>query len=390
MTLWVVAGPFGASWGPDDTIVFGQPNGIMRVSADGGTPETLIEVGAGERVTGPQILPDGKSMLFTLATAPGNEGWDAGEIIVQSLVEPYEQRTFGLAGRAARYVPTGHITYVVEGVLFAVPFDLVRMEVTGRRVALVEGIQTAGPSGMPQYSFSSDGSLAYILGPVAGASAVLSNLVWVDREGNETPITAEPSDYRFPNLSSNGNQVVYVSGGGDLWIYSIETGVAQQLTFDPADRNPVWHPDGRRLAFGSERGGSGRDIYLKSVDSTEEPEILLSRDGSQVPASWSPDGRVIAFYDISGEAGGRDIYTLSLLDGRVTPFVATGANERGPKFSPDGNWIAYVSDELGEDEIFVTPYPAAPGAKGAYPLKGVPNRDGVPTVGSCSTATVRA
>ena len=360
--------PFGASWGADGTIVFGQPEGIMGGSANGGTPRLIVEAEEGEYVHGPQVLPGGNWVLFTVTTTTGTSRWEQAQIVVEAL-DTGERKILLKGGRDARYVPTGHITYVVDGVLFAAPFDLNRSEVTGGSVAIVENIRAAALTGMTQYSFSSDGSLAYMTELDAVAS-VRNNLVWVDRDGTETAITEKPRDYASPSISSNGNRVVYVYGG-DLWVYNIETGVQQQLTFDPGtDRNPVWHPDGERLAFGSGRSGSGRDIYYKIVDSTEEPEILLSRDGVQVPVSWSPDGSVIAFYDIFGEAGGRDIYTLSLLDARVAPFVATGANERGPMFSPDGNWIAYVSDEQGADEVFVMPYPAARGGKRRISTQG--------------------
>ncbi len=373
MLLMDAGNPFGASWEPDDTIVFGQSGGIMRVSESGGTLEPLIELETGERVAGPQILPGGEWILFTLTTASGDEGWDAAEIIVQSL-ETNERRPLGHAGRGARYVPTGHITYLSGDLLLAAPFDLDRMEVMGTPVVIVEGVGQAGSSGLAHYSFSLDGSLVYIPGTVGtGVGATPRDLMWVNRTGSETIITEpeERRNYSYPHLSSNGNDVVYVYEG-DLWIYDIGRGVHEQFTFHTGnDRNPVWSPDGERLAFSSTRedAGDDRNIYTRPVDSAEEPEILLDREGRQVPISWSPDGGVIAFYDVGGEGSGRDIYTLSM-DGTVKPFVTTAADERGPMFSPDGNFIAYVSDELGSDEVFVMPYPAAVGGRRRVSIQG--------------------
>ena len=305
----VVGIPFGASWGPDDTIVFGQPSGIMRVSANEGTSEVLIAVEEGERVTGPQVLPGGEWILFTSTSAPGNEGWDAAEIIVQSLVGTKERKALGYRGRGARYVPTGHITYLSGDSLLAVPFDLDRMEVTDTPVVIVEDVSPAASSGLAQYSFSLDGSLVYVQGTVrARAASEAGDLMWVDRAGIGTPINElEQRRAYFPRLSSNGNDVAYYNGR-DLWIYDIgqgSQGESRQFTLDPGDdRNPVWSPNGERLVFSSERDGAeiNRNIYSKIVDSTEEPTILLDREGTQVPTSWSTDG-IIAFYDTRG--GGR-------------------------------------------------------------------------------------
>ena len=198
VTLCEAENPSGASWGADDRIVFGQvAEGIFQVSANGGEKELLISVDSakGDRAHGPQILPDGKTVLFTL----GSEGvdWDDAQIVVQSLATG-ERKVLVSGGSDARYVPTGHLAYKQQGTLLAVPFDVVRLEVTGGPVPIVEDVAQAGItfSGTAQYTFSDLGSLVY----VPGGRVVKRTLVWVDREGKEEPLAAEPRGYSSPRI----------------------------------------------------------------------------------------------------------------------------------------------------------------------------------------------
>ena len=188
VTLCDANNPYGASWGSDDTIVYGQPEGIMRVSANGGAPELVVPTEASEQVHGPQMLPGGEWVLFTLTSAGGATRWDEAQIVVQSL-ESGERKILWEGGSDARYVPTGHLVYALENVLFALPFDLASLEVSGGPVPIVEGVQRApGPAvntASANYGFSDRGTLIYIPGSVVGVRRILA---LVDRTGAvETP-----------------------------------------------------------------------------------------------------------------------------------------------------------------------------------------------------------
>ena len=196
-------------------IVFGQGSkGIMRVSANGGQPEVLVSVKDGEVVYGPQVLPGGEWVLFTLATAATADGWDKAQIVVQSL-KSSERKTLVSGGSDGRYLPTGHLVYALGGVLFAVPFDLRRLAVTGGPVPIVEGVRrsTEAPTGTAHFSVSSTGSLVYVPGPASTSSAQL-DLALVDRNGAVQPLKLPPGPYQYPRLSPDGKRIAVGSDDG--------------------------------------------------------------------------------------------------------------------------------------------------------------------------------
>ena len=214
IVLCASAIPFGASWASDDTILYGQgPGGIWRVSAAGGTPENLVKVNAGERAHGPQLLPGGRAVLFTLGQ--GGEGWDDAQIVVQSL-DGGARRVVVAGGTDARYLPTGHLVYALRGSLLALPFDVGRLEVTGGPVPLVDDVaqSVGGVTGAAQFAVSGDGTLVYV--PASSLSvAATARFVWVDRMGHEEPVSAPPRLYLVPRLSPDGGRVAYFTVAGN-------------------------------------------------------------------------------------------------------------------------------------------------------------------------------
>jgi serine/threonine-protein kinase len=351
--------PWGASWGSDDTIVFGQGlDGIWKVSASGGTPEILVAIDSeGELAHGPQILPGGKTVLFTLrAGLPAS--WDDAQIVVQSL-ETGERRVLIEGGRDARYLPTGHLVYAREGTLLAVAFNLGRLEVSGGPVPMAEGIMDADTrTGAAHFSSSKLGSLVY----VPGGQQFRSELVWVDRQGQAVPLIEDQVSFSNPRLSPDGRTVAVqvTRDGRDIWIYDAERGTRMRLTVGGENANPVWTPDGERITFASARSGGSPNLYWKTADGSGEAQVLLTREKAIAPSSWSPDGKTLAFFEVNS-ANARDIWTLSE-EGDATPFVTTSFNEITPMFSPDGQLLAYVSNESGNHEVYVQPYPG-PGGK---------------------------
>ena len=352
ITLCEANQPWGASWGADDTILLGRgPDGIWQVPGTGGTPERLIAVEEGELAHGPQMLPGGEWVLFTVRPA-GTSVWDAAQIVVQS-VTTGERQVLIEGGRDGRYVATGHLVYALNNVLFAVPLDLDAREVTGGPVSLVEGVRgaSAGRTGAAQFSLAGNGSLVYIPGSAGGGQI---ELVWVDRAGQTQPVGADQLAYGRGRVSPDGTRVAVDTPGEDnpdVWIYDLARETLTRLTFDEAlDAFPLWTPDGSRVVFQSLREGGG--LFWKAADGTGEVERLLESSNAPRPYGWSADGRLV----FSQDPG--DIGVLTIEGDRTMELVLdTEFREDEPAISPDGRWIAYNSNESGQPEIYVRPFP---------------------------------
>ena len=286
------------------------------------------------------------------------------EVYVESL--PAHQRRALVKGAAPHYLTTGHLVYVDGGTLFAVRFDAARLEATGTPIRLLEGIRQAR-SGAPLISYSDAGSMVYI---PTSAEALASALVWVDLSGAEQPTGAAGRPYAQPRIAPDGRHVVTSLRGNteDLWLYDLERGTSSRLTADSNSSFPAWTPDGRRLTLASAKQGA-YEIYSRPVDGSTPDERLLASAWPNYPFSWSPDGRFLAFVSVSPTT----LQDIRVLDadhkGTSQPFLETQFREGAPVFSPDGRWIAYVSDESGRFEIYVRPFPG-PGEKWAISLEG--------------------
>ena len=365
VTLGDVANPFGASWGSDDTIVYGQPEGIMRVSANGGTPELLVPTEEGEQVHGPQMLPGGEWVLFTLTSVIAATRWDEAQIVVQSL-ESGERKILWEGGSDARYIPTGHLVYALEDVLFALPFDLASLEVSGGPVPVVEGVRRADTpvvnTASANYGFSDRGTLIYI--PGTAATAQRRVLALVDRNGLVERLNAPPKQYLSPRLSPDG-QTLAVQSVEDsenvIWVYDLTGDTAiQQLTFEGNNQRPVWTPDGQRITFSSDRDGT-MSLYWMPADGSGVAERLTTaeEETSHGMGSWSPDSELLVFSVTRDLLTDWDIWTLSVDDGETESlYDAPGTVYMGAELSPNAEWLAYgAGPTAGEADIYVEPFP---------------------------------
>jgi len=349
VTLGQTGTLFGASWGDDDVIVYGQASsGIWQLPGGGGAPELLVAVGEGESAQGPQMLPGGEWVLFTLRPE-GRGEWDDARIVVQSLTTG-ERRVVVERGRDARYLPTGHLVYLLNAVLFGVPFDPAAPAATGGAVPLVQGVRPsfgASSTGAAHFSVADTGALVYIPG---SESVGDFELVWLDREGRAQPVGAEPRTYRWARVSPNGSRVaVHTLGDGnaDVWIYELERRTFTRFTFDEGfDGFPLWSPDGSHVVFQSSRDGGG--LFWKASDGTGEVERLLESPNAPRPDGWSSDGRLV-FSE-------RAVVGIVNLEGDGSWELLLKAG-RSPSISPDGHWIAYSSRESLPNQIFVRPFP---------------------------------
>jgi serine/threonine protein kinase len=335
---------FGAKWYENDTIVYSDtPTGVYRIPAKGGTPELLLEK---PMVAGGQILPDGKSLLFIDVSS------QPYKTMVHSLETGDQKIIFD--GGPGFYLPTGHLYYGGGDNAFVVPFDLEKLDFPGGAVSVMEYLRYG-------YAFSDTGTLAYVSqrGNVTSGGAMLKSLVWVYRDGREEPLEAAPHNYWFAKVSPDGTKValsVTIDGNQDIRIWDTIRKNLMRLTFDEnQDDTPIWSPDGQKVVYSSGRVGGG--IFCEKSDNTGEVEEI-SNVGLSFPFSWADDEKTLVFYEISLNPLGFNIGMLSLEGDRERKLLLHEKHaELEPKVSPNGKWIAYTSDENGECEIFVRPFP---------------------------------
>ena len=354
--------PLGATWGADNNILLGGSDGIWRVSGDGGTPQRVITLPAGQRAYGPQLLPDGRTVLFTLAQTTD---WNDAQIVVQSL-EGGMPRAVLRGGTDGRYIATGHLVYALAGKLLAAPFDMSSLRVTGgSRPVLSDTVSQGTGTGAAQFAVSSSGTLAYMQPPTTFAAA-LRTLAWVDRQGREEVITAPGRPYVYARLAPDSSSIALdvADDNRDIYLWRLPLGPLERVTSDPAsDRQPVWTPNSQYLIYGSDRNGPS-NLFSQRPTAAATAEQLTNSTVSIFPHTMSRDGRhLVARQNTIGETG----IDLVMLDvgnppsGRATPtpLVHSSASEFNAEISPDERWLAYQSTSVGNDafEVYVRPFP---------------------------------
>ena len=352
----------GGSWGPDNTILIGGVySGILRVSADGGKPETIVKPTPGLSYAHPQFLPDGRSFLYQR----GKPGLPADiELVMRSLTS--EDETVILRGGFRfRYLSSGHIVYATNRSanridLMAVAFDINSRRVTSAPVNLVSNVQLSISGNTPEFFVSDNGTLVYM--PASSAQSTGTRLVAVSQSGQVSPIPAEPHDYSDPRVSPDGRFVaVHLQGEqNDVWVTDVSRGTVVRISFEPGeDETPAWSPDGKYVAWAGSRTDVLRGIFRRRSDGTGSEELIWKLENHAHVRDWTPDGRALVI-EIGDPYMGGDIWRLDL---EGTPdaavYLKTQFNERSSRLSPDGHWLAYVSDESGRDEIYVQSFPQA-------------------------------
>ena len=348
----------GASWGDDGAVVFATSAGVWKVPGSGGEPEALAlsDTVHGEWFRWPEVLPGSDAALVTVVSRAGFE-------IAAISLGSGEVRRLGLAGTGPRFVEPGHLLYARrDGVLLSAPFDPEELRLGGPARPVAEQVHV-GIAGVAKLGVSRTGALAYV------PSAFHDALAIVDRTGRTETRPVSDGGFSAPRFSPDGGRIAAsVSSEGpwpDLWVVDWTRGTRRRVTFDSGSVGPVaWSRDGRRIAFGSRPGGrpSGFAISWMRADARGSAETLLAAANGQFPGTFTPDGKALVFQRI-GPASRRDIWVLPLEGHRSpAPYQRGPADERAAALSPDGRWLAWVSDASGRDEVYV----------GAFPEPGVP------------------
>jgi len=345
----------GGFWSADNFIYFFKGGKLHRIAAAGGTAEPVpvtSELSEWSH-SRPYGLPGEKHLLFTVTRGDSRDG----NIALLNL-ETGETETLIHDAFNARYVPTGHIVFMRSTSLWAVPFDVSLLEIVGPEVPVINGVETAGNQGIANYAFSDEGLLTYLPGvDVQGGEGQLSNLVWVDREGNETVLDVEPKSFAAPRISPNEKQVAVAIGNignTDIWTYNLDRSTLSRRTFTGNINAPYWTPDGERLVYTFFPDFHG--LAWVKADGTGQPEKLIDSQRFLFPTTFTPDGLQLIYHE--SLSGPTDLYTLSTTGEHTEQaLLVTGYFEGNAAISPDGRWMAYQADETGRYEIYIRPFP---------------------------------
>jgi eukaryotic-like serine/threonine-protein kinase len=345
----------GGTWNSAGVIVFAPDlrSQLFRVSATGGlaTPVTALR-GDGAHVL-PQFLPDGNYFLYLARGNPNSQG-----VYIASLDAREPKRVLSTVQKVL-YASPGYLLFLRDATLMAQPFDVAAQKLSGEPVAVVESVAYSSTNGRAAYSVSNKGVLTYR----ASGIPPTSQLVWIDRAGKRLSLVGTPGDYAEPRLSPDESLLAAElhdlrTGTGDVWLLDLKRGSTSRVTFDGVHNTaPVWSPDSAAIVFAGRPDG-GQNLHYQMVRGAGSPEVLLPPGEMREPTDWSSDGRHVLFQQLSSHTG-HDLWVLTMPERKPSLYLQTPFEEVRGRFSPDGRWIAYVSNESGRDEVFVRPFPSA-------------------------------
>jgi serine/threonine-protein kinase len=379
----------GATWARDGTIIFGggPGGGLARVSQEGGDPVVLAAPTSGSRDLAfgwPDLLPDGRGLIFTAMRL-------ANSAVAVLDLPSGRQHTVVETAAFGRYSPTGHLVFERRGRLEAAPFSLDERRVSATPRAILRGVATGrGSLAGPRFAFSRTGSLVYVPGASTNGD---ERLHWMNTEGHLDPVPLPPTPISGVDVAPDLRQLalsIETDTGQDLWIGDLARGAISRLPAEGASVSPTWRPDGLAIAFAYSKAGPF-NLFIRPTDAVSAPQLLLESPWNQLPTSWSPDAHLIAFTEYH-PVSGADIWLLDLRTRERRVAVRTLFDESHARFSPDGKWIAYMSNESGRWDVFVRPLDAlGPRLQvstngGAWPCWSVDGRTLYFTAGSQTAA----
>jgi Tol biopolymer transport system component len=358
---------FGIDWTADG-IVFVEGRQLQRVAANGG-PATVL-LGNSDTKSFPKVLPGGRAILFSrnqngrVQIAVQSLDSDKPTILMEPPIDGSKSNI------DAYYVPTGHLLYGVGGTVFAVPFDLAQLKVTGNPIPVIPGVRQASTNEL-ELGFSDNGTLIYIPGPQTGTAQF--DLALADRNGVLQALKLPARNYQTPRVSADGKRVAVAIEEGpesNIWLYDLtRPNAPNRLTFGGKNRFPVWSPDGQWIAFQSDREGD-LGIFRQRADGSGVAERLTKpeKDIAHAPESWSPKGDIVLFR--AAEGTNFSLWSFAIGEKKAAPFGdVKSVDPSNAVFSPDGKWVAYHMHEPGQTltEVYVQPFPAT-GARYQLPI----------------------
>jgi len=359
----VAFGVAGATWGTDGFIYFSRFwQGLSRVQQNGGKVETVTLPDSARQEQGhrwPEMLPDGDSILFSIMKNFGANDAEAGVLSIKTKT----WRSVLPNASNAHYLPTGHLVYVHAGTLMAVPFDLKSLSVTGTPVQVLHGVLTNQDDGYGNLAVARSGNLVYVSGPERTDRGSSTRLVWVSRDGKESPASQTVRGYEDMSITPDEKMAAFTIPADpvwNIWILDLERGNVNRLTFNGDNRDPLWSPDRRHVAYTSFRDGHF-GIYWSAVDGSSPEQKLTSNQFEPTAAAFTRDGKKLIF---TQDVTATDVNSWEVgVTGNATPVPLINLGEGDSLgISPDGKWIAYESAETGQLEVYVQPYPG-PGGK---------------------------
>jgi Tol biopolymer transport system component len=360
----------GASWAEDGFIFVGDGGGgkgLLQLPDTGGTAKILAPADGAELQVEPQVLPGGKALVF----ASGNASSGVDSYTIEVLTRADGRRKVVIrGGQSPRYLAspdgTGHLVYVNKATLFAIPFDLATLEPRGTAVPVLDDVAYGFQMNAGLFAVSRAGTLIYRR--ARSAAAAMTTMQWISASDGGTskkaPLPATPGAYHMPRLSPDGQRIAYVISEGanqDIWVFDLQRDARRKLTFGGVNQSPVWSPDGQYIVF--EKIGQG--LFQARADDASQPQALMLRSIPQLPSSFSPDGKQLAYFE------GSRIWALPLQDQGVqlkagTPeqIIKSTFGDQWPSISPDGRWLAYQSNQSGKFEVYVRAFPPSATSSG--------------------------
>lgn len=361
------------TWNRDGVVLFSAAGVIQRVLAAGGQPTVITELDQSRQETehlAPYFLPDGRQYVFLALSSQ-----QGGSAIYAGSLDSKERRRLFPSDSRAMYAAPGYLLFNRGNTVFAQPFDARTLALTGEAIRVADGVpvmavgpnSTASNTRFANFSVSQTGVLIYRTGANLASNPTSTDeqrsLVWIDRNGTRVGEVGPPAAYIGLDLSPDGKRFAvhrHEGAGGDSWVFDMAQGRMQRLTFDAGQDNqsPVWSPDGTRVAFASRRNNKW-GVYVKLVDGAAMEELITESDAMKAPQSWSPDGKLLVYFQGGGSA---DVWAVPVTgDRKPFPVLESRFNELFPQVSPDGKWMAYQSNETGRPEIYVKQFPEGPG-----------------------------
>ncbi|HUP99865.1 MAG TPA: protein kinase [Aeromicrobium sp.] len=367
VTLADAPEPRGAWWAEDGTIVYAPHfrRALMRVSSSGGPAEPVTTLARGEiSHRFPQVLPGGRALLYTASTEVNIA---SGAYLVVQALPSGSRTTLQPRGYFGRYASSGHIVYVQDDTLFAMPFDPRRLVVTGPARRSVEGVMSDGARGSARIALSDSGTLMYSSGRNLFDARPMA---WMDRTGRLSALRDERAEWLNPEFSPDGRRIamdIETEGRRDIWVYDWSVDAMTRVTADKTNSEfPVWTPDGTGLVYRSfvaSADPAGSTLVWKRADGAGAPQVLVRGAGMLRPGAWHPAAHVLVY--VATAPGHDDDVMILPIDrdargvwhpGKATPVASSAARERHPRFSPDGRWLSYSSNESGTEQVYVQPF----------------------------------